>query len=424
MTMNVNTQPQPGSLFGVPTQTVREFFLPESNGNSVTTTLNSGSSISANLDQYDQTNIIRAHAFYINLAMTFTAGTSETLTQSQLFPYNVISSFQVKFQSAFSTMDLSGIMAFVMQSYRPSLAKKTGPMVASNLGVAASQYSTITTEQTSTNLAVSSGVSDATASINLVLESPESIKFDKYWELDNLGRPLVTNQGMLPALRNIIVSPEYMSGLTRIITPTLQFNQLLGVNNTLNAPVSKAAADTTSTATGTATISTYKIGWYQGNDAAMPAKITPWRYARNQFSVPVSTGNPIINLANDNAGQGQILSLVIYTYDPTLNTGTGGIVPFSDYATVELVVGSEFLLRKDTIATMQYKWLEQHGTLPWAGMIMYDLAINDVGEFTNENAINTLNTAGCQVRITYASGYVPASGSQIFVGVEALKWVS
>jgi hypothetical protein len=149
-----------------------------------------------------------------------------------------------------------------------------------------------------------------------------------------------------------------------------------------------------------------------------------WQYSRDFIQLqPAQAQTVPIPLDDDIAGQGQILSLVFATWDPTLNSGNGGFTPSANYALLELLYGSSVEIFQDTPASNQYTWLMLHGSTLPLDVFGFDLMLTEDGRLTNENALNTLVQAGAQLRITYVNGQAPAAGSTIYVGIEALKKV-
>ncbi len=416
-----NQQPQPGSLFRVPSASARSIYLPEGTGASITGSLEQGTSTSVPFNKYDQTTITRAHDLLITLTNTgYTPGTS-TLTTSDLFPFNIIQNVQVNFESTFSTINQSGFTAATMQGYRPARGRKTGFLDQSNLFVNTGNVASINTKQQAAGVIATASPTDATATINLGIELAESIEFDLYWELNSAGQPVSA-----PAADFILV-PQVMSGTTKIITPVLTFAPMLSTNNAKASPVS-ATTGTGAFNGGSYSLKLYKSGWYPSNNPAVePFFASAWRYTRGEFVVPISGSTAVIDFASQLAGQGQLLSFIAWTWDPTLNSGAGGLVPVDSahIASIFLYVGAGIVYRQyNDISALQLEWLRKHGTFPPYGVIPIDLAIDEHGRFTNgADVLNTLTTAGCQLVINWASGYTPAYGTQVVVGTELLKQV-
>ena len=69
------------------------------------------------------------------------------------------------------------------------------------------------------------------------------------------------------------------------------------------------------------------------------------------------------------------------------------------------------------------EWSDLHGFVLPTGFFGWDLAMTREGLLTNEFALNSLVQAGTQVRLTFATGSVPAAGSTLYLAIETLKKV-
>src|SRR5882724_5097613 len=112
-------QQVPGSLFRVPRFTTQKRFIADARNTDVVTTLHQGSAAAAATTTLDQLDIIQNLLVFIDLTETFTPGSGMTITTSSLFPYNWLGECSVQFESAFQTFRQPGIIAAVMQGYRP-----------------------------------------------------------------------------------------------------------------------------------------------------------------------------------------------------------------------------------------------------------------------------------------------------------------
>ncbi len=420
-----NNGPAPGALFRVPKLTTQRRFIPDANNSGIVTTLAAGSAMNAQTAALDRLDILRSLLFQIVIEEDYTEGMGETITESPLFPYNFVGEIDVQFESAFKTFRQPGFIAAVMQQYRPIIGWK-GPGMLTNGGVNAQQSSIVTSawnQPLADSGLLGDSITDATSPLNLMFEVPLAFEFDLYWELDKAGNPL--GQGPIP---RAIVSPQYMSGTTRNVRPSVQYNPAMLVGaagQALNSPANIDAMDVTSAFAGEAELSIWRDGWFAPSSLVNVPPIYRWQYSRDFITIPTNgQGAFTVPLDSDPAGQGQILSLILCVWDPALNSGAGGMVDLDDVATVELLFGSALQLANDNIAVNAYKWLEQHGSLLPPGFFGWDLALDESYRLTNEFALNTLVTAGCQVRVSYNSGSAPSSNSTCYVGLEMLKAVS
>jgi hypothetical protein len=68
---------------------------------------------------------------------------------------------------------------------------------------------------------------------------------------------------------------------------------------------------------------------------------------------------------------------------------------------------------------MQKRWIEQHGFLPFQGMVAWDLAATKInGNIGNSRALNTLTNANAHLLVQFASA--PGNGTYAEVGTELL----
>jgi hypothetical protein len=244
--------------------------------------------------------------------------------------------------------------------------------------------------------------------------------FDVYWELSATGQPVG------PPIPRAIVSPQRMAATTRNVTPRLTYNAGLAsqpTNVIQSGPVSLASADTTSTFSGTVTETWWRDAWIPAQSPVAEPPGRMWQYSRDYIVWQTAGGLQIpVTLDDEVPGQGQILSLVFFTWDPALSSSIGGVTPYADILTAELLYGSQVQIFQDTPESNQYVWLQQHGSVLPAGVMGWDLALTDDGRLTNEFAINTLVTNGTQLRLTYQTS-IPSATAFIVVGLEMLKKV-
>jgi hypothetical protein len=420
---NQQQQAAPGSYFRVPRIGTQKRFIVDAGNQDVNATLSAASATKAPTTKLDQLDILKHLLMDFTITDTYTAGIGETLTQSELFPWNFIGEVSVQFESAFKTYRLNGPLAFAMQNYRPIHSWKGVGMLSQGT-VNAQQGETITPALTTDPQSVGltgTDLDDTTSPINLFLEVPLSFGFDYYWDIDLYGNP----RGRV---ERAVVSPQYMAATTRTVTPQVTYNAglLVGAGGqALQSPVTRDAGDTTSTFTGTANLAIYRDGYFAVDDKARMPIIYQWQYSRDYTELPTAgQTNVAVPLNSDPSGQGQILSFVFFVWDPELNDGAGGVTPTSAIQSIELIYGSGTVITADTPATNSWRWLKNHGALLPPGFLGWDLALQEDGKLTNEYALNTLVTNGVQYRVVYNSGEAPSSTATIFTGIEMLKAVA
>lgn len=421
---NTSQQAQyvPGQFFRVPILSAPSRMVPEPGPCAplTTVTLKQGTSVKAPFSHVENLDIVRSYLLELDFDVTFTEGSGETLTQSPLFPFNLVSAVSLSMQAAYKTQELPGWMAQVMQQYRGSLAPKSFTGLAQNGAntIPPDAPGSIQFANTSKPVVANASVVSGTAyQGTLFLEIPVAQYFDLYYEINP------TDGSPLGAFPRAIVSPARMAATQRNVTPSVTFAQLLASLDAYDAPVSIADTDTTSTATGSVNCSFFRDGWVPTDNPLTEPVGYGWQYARMGTDVqPAGASSPVINLADDRAGQGQILSVIFACWDPALNGGAGGFTPPSDYSEMKLNKGSTVTLYDDTPNLNAYRWAQKHGSnLPF-GMFGWDLALTDDGKLTNEQALNTLVEAGCQIVPTFSTK--PSLGSTIYVGIESLQSVN
>lgn len=410
--------PNPGQFFRVPKLGTRRRFLREGGNGAIGFTRNQGASVQAQTFKFDQLDIVRGYLMMLKLNQTYTAGEAETLHDSPWFPFNMVDTLSVQFESSYKTFNLPGWLAAIMQQYRPAFSNRSGMGMLTNVYANSQQGEVPNAGWSQASLLTGTDMTDATTHIVVPFEIPLSMEFDLYWELDLAGNP----QAQFP---RCIVSPQYMAATTRNVIPKVVLAQGFTVEDLLNGPVSIATGDTTSTFVDNGSEADfYRDCWFPAPTYATPP-VHPWQYSRDYIEYPTSGQQTVpIPLDADTAGQGQILSIVGMTWDPNLNSGFGGPVPLSHYQELDLVYSSKLTIFEDTPETNQARWLATHGTQLPPGCFGWDLALTEDGKLTNEDALNTLVEAGCQVRTAYNTGEAPSATATTYIGIEILKAVN
>ena len=414
-------QPGPGQYFRVPKLGARPRFLREGGNGEVGFTRQQGAAVQAKTQKFDQLDIIRGYLMMLKLANDYTDAAPGDLKISPWFPFNSVDSLSVQFESSYKTFNLPGWLAAIMQQYRPAFSNRSGMGMLTNLSanrqVMANGLPNSGWSQPSLLLQEAATDPASDDSVVIPFEIPTSMEFDLYYELDLAGNPL----GVMP---RCVVSPQYMAATTRNVIPRLVLAQGIGIEDLLNAPVAVASGNTSTFTDPGSEADFYRDCWFPAPVYATPP-VHPWQYSRDYIEYPTSgQGTVPIPLDADTAGQGQILSIVCMTWDPDLASGFGGPVPLDSYEKMELVYSSKLTIFEDTPETNQYRWLENHGTLLPPGCFGWDLALTEDGKLTNENALNTLVEAGCQVRESFKSGSSPSATATTFIGIEILKAVN
>jgi hypothetical protein len=413
-------QVTPGSLYGVPglTNPVEQFDTTQG-----LVTAGSGSAqVPVNgLQPLAQTDVVLSWELFVTYSFADhpTAGTGQTLSVSPYAPYNMFGPVALSLQNQYKPIDwLSGRDGAVFQSYRGRYLRsdrRNANLASPVLGAAYS--SGVWAEAQLLEAASAWSTTYTTTGATFVLRLPVSIEFDYYYPLDISGN-VVGSPG------RAIVSPQYMGGTTRIVTPRLTLAQGLGGadNSPFGTTTLTADDDTASTwTTGFSTeISIRRNAIYSANNAAVLPPVQPWQYALHTWEYPLAAqSRATIPVPND---VGQILSIWVILWDPEANSGAGGAIAMSAVDTCQLKYGSGLFRFDDTPTTMQARWIQQHDTLPAAGFIGWDMAYNPDGRLMNNGGcLNTLTTNAIQIVLGLNS---PGSASTYaVVGTEALQYV-
>lgn len=413
-------QTQPGALYGVPglTNPVEQF--DTTNGLVVA---GSGSAqVPVNgIQPLSQTDIVLSWELFVtySFANAPTAGSGQTLGVSPYAPYTLLGPTTLSLQNQYKPIDvLSARDLAIFQSYRPRYQKTdlrnanlASPVLGAanaSSGWAESQLLEAANDWTSTT---------TTTGRTFVLRLPASIEFDYYYPLDIQGN-VVGNPG------RAIVSPQYMGGTTRIVTPQITLAQGLGGGDlsAFTTTTLTAGGDTASTWTQgfSASIAIRRNAIYSANNPQVLPPVQPWQYALHSWQYPIGAqAKATIPIPND---VGQILSIWVLLWDPAAGNGAGAAIPMANVSTCQLKYGSGLFRFDDTPTTMQARWIQQHQALPPAGFIGWDCALNPDGRIMNNGGVlNTLTTNAINIVLTL--GTPGSSSAYAVVGTEALQYV-
>lgn len=431
MTATQQQAPQPGQFFDVPgipggsTQWTEQ----DDTTTSLATTQSSSAQIPIQgIQQFRQTDVVRDWlACFAFTSQAYTAGTGQTLTASAYAPFNSIGPVKNIIQNQYASVDVeSGIDWAIFNMIRPyrdaysPLNLYANPAGSPAGGTAGAGYLNANLAQA--NQVNAAQWSTSTTAYNLLLRIPAGQWFDQYYDLAVTGEPISAPH---PAL----VSPQYMAGTTRVITPSIYLNQGLGattdiapVQTTTNTPTS----DTASTFSGTCNLRIRRRAAYAGNPAILPP-VYAWQYrwktqryslsgvSRQDLLVPLDTG--------------QLLSIYVRLFDPSASSGKGAPIDVSTVTRVNLQYGSGlFWFDAQTIGSTsaaelcQALWLDQHQFLLPQGVLAFDLAIDERQQISNKRALNTLTTAGILLHLEF-SGTLSTTAYAV-MGTESLVYVT
>lgn len=416
---------QPGQFFdipGIPGGSSQFTEQDETTTSAVLTLSSSTQTQFQTIQSFRQTDVVENWWANISVAPTYTAGTS-TLTASSYAPYNFVGPVQLSIQNQYASVDVeSGIDLAIFSIIRPYSSPEilTGNNLYANpagapIGGTAQGYATTALAQP--NLINGAQWSTASTSYNLQFRLPAAQWFDEYFDLALDGT-------VLSQAHRALVSPQYMAGTTRVVTPRITMNPL-NASTTDLGPVNIGAG--TGTATGTATARFRRKAVYaSGNRSILPG-VYAWQYRWKTTRVglgAVSTKDVPVPLDS-----GQILSLYVRLFDPAAAGGLGAPISLASLTRFSVMFGSGLLAFDAQTngglsagAMVQRRWLENHDTLLPPGVAAVDFALNERGALTNARALNVLTTSGIQVHCEFSG--VQSASSYLVLGVESLVYVS
>jgi hypothetical protein len=403
MTAQTSVQQVPvGSYFGLPgvTQPLEQFDVLTG----ISTPLALGNQVPWNPSgPLQKTDIIKY--WELSLATTFTTAVTGA-TLSPWAPYNQLQNLKLKMQGQYSPVELeSGIDGAIFQSYRPMGGQGAGPNVPNNLGVnVAATFANAAMPQPNQ---ITSGIVTnpaLNATWKYTLEIPGGVWIDKYYDLAEDGTILAGPMGAF-------VSPQYMAGGERNVTPQFSFAPL----NASNSDAGPLVASTAGAATVLSDVR--RVGYYASSNPAALPPVFNWQYrrasqrvnqgARTKIDIPITEF-------------GQVLSVFVRIFQPT------GNIPL-DVTTItkaQLIYGSNLYRFDDDLKSMQLRFMRQHGFLPPVGTVIWDLMANTSGGDLSNDArvLNTLTNANTHVHLEFSSALT--ADSYAVVGTELLVPVS
>lgn len=422
--------PAPGAYFDIPgvpggsTQWSEQY---ESSTN-ITTTLSASVQVPVTgILPFKQVDVVTDWLWECQLSsLSFTAGTGQTLTNSSYAPANFIGPVSLLIQNQYSSVDVeSGIDLYIFNLIRPySKANLRNNLYANvagdRLGDASAGLGYLYGSLAQPLLINSAQWARTSSAYNLLLRIPAGQPFDEYYDLAATGEPLA-------GPFSTIVSPQYMAGTTRVISPVIKMNPLLGATTDV-APVQTttltASGDTASTAAGTLTSGFRRKSIYAGNPAILPP-VYAWQYRwkTTRFSIAGQSRSDL-QLPLDT---GQLLACYVRFFDPAANSNVGAPIALSNITRLSLQYGSGLYWFDDQNTSggcfeTQRKWIEDHGFVLPAGAIGWDLAITEHGRISNRRALNTLTTAGILVHVEFSSAV--SSSAYAVLGTESLVYVT
>jgi hypothetical protein len=439
MTQQTQQQISVGALYGLPGFTER--FEQYENLNGILTTISASASAVGTTTPFNppasfqKTDVVFWWELetYITEQITFSAG---GITFSPEAPYNKFQQLRLKLQGQYTPIEVeSGNDAAFFQLYRPMRGRgqrNVQDLMDTNVPLAAG-YANSTWPQA--NLAATPAGTGAiggqgaastgiiTSPLNLSnypfnLELPAGIFLDEYWDLA-LDGSLLPNAGGVVAPTSAFVSPQYMGGGERVVVPQFNIAPLTGANyDQFPGGTTSALTITGSSVNDSMLINARRVGVFASENPAELPPVFNWQYRRASKRFPIGAVTKVDIPITE---YGQVLSLWVKIFDPT--TAQGSYYSVANITKCQVLYGSNLPRFDDDPATMQNRFIEQHGFLPPQGHVVWDLAATGFNDnLSNARALNTLTNANTHVHIEMS----PAPGAQAYavVGVELLVPVS
>lgn len=424
MSAPAQSQALPGQYFDVPgapgggTQWTEQ---DDTTQNAVQVAASGASTPMQTIIAYKQTDVVSDWFLCLNVTQTYVTGTS-VLTASAYAPYNVIGPVRQLIQNQYASIDVeSGIDLYIFNMIRPFRNAQilAGSNVYQNpagdpVGGTATGY--LTTALAQVNNINAAPWTTATTAYNLFLRLPAAQWFDRYYDLTVDGNPVTQPH---PAL----VSPQYMAGTTRVVTPLITIAQ--GNAATLDqGPVNIGAGS--GTYAGSVTARLRRRATYAGNPASQPP-VYAWQYRQKTQRFGIggqSRADLIVPLDT-----GQLLSVYIRMFDPLAAAALGAPINVNVVTRYNVQYGSGLLAfdaqtigGTNAASIVQERWLNQgHSLLP-AGVLALDLALDERNQMTNARALNTMTTAGILVHVEFT--VAQSAAAYIVMGTESLVYVT
>lgn len=407
----------PGSMYGAPGYTNPVEQLDTTQG-LVTAGAGGQQNTINGITPLAQTDVVLGWDLFVtySFATAPVGGTGQTLSVSPYAPYNMLGPVTLSLQNQYKPIDvLSGRDLGIFQSYRGRYLRsdrRNANLASPVLGAAYS--SGVWCEAALLEASNVWSTTYTTTGKTFVVHLPASIEFDLYYPLDISGN-LVGTPG------RAIVSPQYMGGTTRIVTPKIALAQGLGtVDTSPFGTTTSGSTASTFTAGYSTSLDIRRNAIYSSNNPSALPPVQPWQYALHTWEYGCGAQTKItVPVPND---VGQILSIWVLLFDPAASNGAGAPLAMSSVQYCQLKYGSGLFRFDDTPTSMQARWIQQHDTLPAAGFIGWDLAYQPDGRLTNQGGVlNTLTTNAIQVVLTL--GTAMSSSGYVVVATEALQYV-
>lgn len=422
MTMTQETVPV-GALFGLPGYT-EEFEQYENLFNVVTALAQTTPTPYAPPASVQKTDII----YWWELETTWTESVTYSagvLANSPEGPYNLLQQPKLKLQGQYTPVECeSGFDMAFFQMYRPMRGKgqrNVQDLMQAGVVLSTAFANTLIPQANFAGATLATSyVSPATiTAFPFNLEWPAGIYLDEYWDMAIDGTLLPNASGVVSPV-SAFVSPQYMAGGERVIVP--QFNVSAGVAATYDqGPLAATTALTVTAFSGSVTQNLRRVGVYSSDDPRELPPVFNWQYRRASKRINIGAVTKFDLALTE---YGQVFSVFARIFDPTLGTNNvGGYYNVANVTKCQLLKGSNLPRFDDDIATMQKRFVEQHGFLPPQGTVVWDLiASRRTDRLSNSRCMNTLTNSNAKVHIELSAA--PGSTAYAVLAIELLVPVS
>jgi len=428
-----------GALYGLPGFTER--FEQYENLNGILTTLSAAASALGTTTPFNppatfqKTDVVFWWELecYITESVTFSGG---GITFSPEAMYNKFQALRLKLQGQYTPIEVeSGNDAAFFQMYRPMRGRgqrNNQDLMGTNVPLAASYANSTWPEA---NLAATpagtgavggqgaaaTGVITSPLALTnypFVLEIPAGIFLDEYWDLA-LDGSLLPNAAGVVAPTAAFVSPQYMGGGERVVVPQFNIAPIAGANyDQFPAGITSALTITGGTVNDSLLLNARRVGVFASENPAELPPVFNWQYRRASKRFPIGAVTKVDIPIQE---YGQVLSVWVKIFDPT--TAQGSYYNVANVSKAQVLYGSNLPRFDDDPATMQERFVQQHGFLPPQGHLVWDMTATGFNDnLSNARALNTLTNANTHIHLEMS----PAPGAQAYcvIGTELLVPVS
>ena len=423
MAAKANTSKQqvrPGALFGVPGITRWTYQQDNNYGLKITEASSGAATTPFALPQgiipLYQTDVAFGWKIVLNrVASSNVVGSGGTGVTNESFeaPYNYYQNLKLTVNKLYSPID-------VYSSYELTMYNFLRPMLGNNLNGSYALWTApiaFPANAATNPFGNNAAYTFTAANYNIPNEWPVSLWMDEYFDLD-------MNGNILGMAHRLPISPLYMSGEARIVTPSWQLASEMGANADTAPWVNSGAWTTNPVVSETFTFNIIRQGIYASNNLATMPPVYNWRLSlTSRQYAPINYSRVKIPLRVAlNPGGGQLLLLMVRLFDPALGANaTGGPVPLATNVTnIILTYGSGIVRYQDTVTDNKERLIDQHGVILPDGTVVFDLAIDDRQRITNARALNMYLT---DVFLEIDFGVLPSANAYAIIFAETFSYV-